>query len=279
MNFISDKINKESKNFYDYLYYTFDKNTNDIYINHKKVFGELNLFGYDKLEELECKYCEITGLKNIPLSVKKIDCTNNEIASLDVLPENLEILICVKNKITSLDNLPPNLKILACSNNMINNLDNLPNSLENLFCDSNNITSLDYLPNNLLILSCNFNNIKNLDNLPNNLIGLSCDNNNITNLDNLQPVACSKCNQGCSCCPNNLITLSCKNNNITSLDNIPISIENLACFGNNIKEFVFFTNKQKYLPKLKFISCSRFNNCEKIEKEFDKIIFTFTDKV
>jgi hypothetical protein len=33
------------------------------------------------------------------------------------------------------------------------------------------------------------------------------------------------------------------------------------------------------LTKLKYISCGRFNNCEKIEKEFDKIIFSFTDRV
>ena len=55
----------------------------------------------------------------------------------------------------------------------------------------------------------------------------------------------------------------------------PDSIEELICWKNNIKEFGFFNDKEKYQKKLCYINCDKFNNFETIEKNYNQIDFNF----
>ena len=126
----------------------FLSNVEEIYINNKKVIGDLDFLRFTKLKKIYCSNNQITSLINLPKTLVQIICINNNINKLDITKEH--------NK----------LSVLYCDNNNIQYFDNLPNSLYSLSCSSNNVTTLDMLPSNLKILLCKNNNFIKLDNLP-----------------------------------------------------------------------------------------------------------------
>ena len=77
----------------------------------------------------------------------------------------------------------------------------ISSTVEEINIQNKNITGILDLEKftNLKKLICNYNSITNFINLPETLNCIECQQNQITQLDNLQPVACTKCNQGCTC--------------------------------------------------------------------------------
>lgn len=137
-------------------------------ISRKRIYHDINLLDFIKLEKLDCSQNKIKNLDNIlPGSLIDLDCSSNLLTVLDNLPIQLRILNCHHNMIRTLDNLPSELFKLDCSFNEIINLDNLPNQLKYLFCNNNYIQSLNCLPILLKYLYCHNNepNIE-LENLP-----------------------------------------------------------------------------------------------------------------
>jgi Leucine-rich repeat (LRR) protein len=84
----------------------YDSNVTSINIT-SNIYGPLDFSRFIRLNKLNCKYCYITSLDNLPNSLIELNCSENEITSLDNLPNKLTELDCSSNKISSLDNLVP----------------------------------------------------------------------------------------------------------------------------------------------------------------------------
>ena len=232
---------------------SFSYDTKEIDLNDLRIYGELDLSEFTKLNKLICSNNQITKITGLSESIESIDCSNNllneftihvymthfdysknPIKTLTVL-ENL--LPPIPNSIMCLffgdkfnlhvENLPFGLKYLSFSRDFNQPVDNLQgsdykfHSISNLTFNywSNFNHPIDNLPStiNELYLSFNFN--QPLNNLPNSLIHLEFSQKSMFNqiLDNL---------------PNSLSKLVFNTDSVISfnqkLDNLPNSITHLT---------------------------------------------------
>jgi Leucine-rich repeat (LRR) protein len=72
---------------------------------------------YDNIVYIECIYCHLSKLPELPNSLLKLSCGNNQLTSLPELPKSLKELYCRYNKLTELPELPNTLQYLSCSKN------------------------------------------------------------------------------------------------------------------------------------------------------------------
>lgn len=87
---------------------------------------------------------QLTGMENIPKTVKIIDCQHNLLEELKGLPEGLEELRVAHNVISYIDfSTCTNLLKLYVSYNSLSTLSGLSESLVLLYCDHNNLLELD----------------------------------------------------------------------------------------------------------------------------------------
>ena len=191
-------------------------------ISGMDIRGTLDMFGFDRLEFLDCSVNRIDQIIGLPSCLKNLVCFGNRIviASNLTLPDSLVKLNCSANlSLQNLPDLPPGLKKLDCSDCPLRKLNSLPEGLVELNCDGCGINQLDNLPGSLEVLSCGYNNLTSLDNLAEGLEILLCHGNLITSLDSL---------------PSTLIKLDCNQCRITHLDNLPAGLKILYCSHNFI---------------------------------------------
>ncbi len=132
------------------------------------------------LRELDCNYCLLTCLPDLPHTLQKLDCSQNlYLAKLPVLPVALKYLKCSMCVLTELPELPDSLMDLDCSHNKITYLPvMLPTNMDTLNCSANKLTWLPELPNSLTELDCRNNNLTIFPGtIPPGLSWLDCRNN------------------------------------------------------------------------------------------------------
>ena len=144
--------------------FAYDKNTKILDISNKKIEGILCLNDFEKLEELNCSFNEITEIINLPYSLKYLNCSNNKIVNLYKLPNDMIGLNCKKNLLNELYypfNIKPNkypskLTHLTLGEEFNQPIDNLPNNIEILKLGKNFNQSIDKLPTSITYLNyCN----------------------------------------------------------------------------------------------------------------------------
>lgn len=130
------------------------------------------------LTELDCSYCGLTSLPDLPNTLKKLSCSYNELTSLpDILPPDLNNLSCDHNRLTHIPTvLPENLDYFNCSDNDLSRISIIPDKLTLLNCNNNKITELT-LNHNLVYLFCSDNLITSPIVINDKLKTLKCENN------------------------------------------------------------------------------------------------------
>lgn len=94
------------------------------------------------------------------------------------------ILFRENGQITGLDNIPKTVKIMDCQHNLLEELKNLPEALEELRVAHNVISYIDFSTcKNLLKLYLSYNSLSTLSGLSESLVLLYCDHNNLLELD------------------------------------------------------------------------------------------------
>lgn len=108
-------------------------------------FDEITILkDYNKIICIDCSFCEINELPELPKSLKTLICSHNNLSSLPKLPNTLTYLNCTNNNLSSLPELPNSLTHLDCFKNKLTHLPILPNNILQIRCHNNNLTSLPY---------------------------------------------------------------------------------------------------------------------------------------
>jgi Leucine-rich repeat (LRR) protein len=145
---------------------------------------ELNrLKYYTSLETLNCSFCDLNELLELPPTLVVLNCSNNNLTGLK-LPSSLRVLICNNNQLCRI-NMPAKLRVINCNSNFIREICELPSRLEVFDCGANFIKTFPPLPITLREFYCGNNLIDHLPPLPDSLETLDCSRNRITNRLNL----------------------------------------------------------------------------------------------
>lgn len=207
------------------------KSLKKIQIGNSKL-TDLNLSGFECLEEVDLSFDELTGVKvsDCP-NLEKLSCyVNDKLSTLEInnCPK-LSDLNCGKCSLTSLDlSGCPNLTILYCENNKLTSLDlSKTQELSFVNCSENEISALDLSAcTKLTGLHCGENKLSALDvSCCPDLDSIECIGNELTGLkigtnENLTLILCYNnklSDLDVSGCPN-LERLLCGDNNLNSLD-------------------------------------------------------------
>lgn len=172
---------------------------------------------FDSLDTLKCSSNLLTGLPNLPATMRELYCDSNQIITLPALPAGLIKLSCYANHLSTLPPLPTTLKYVRCHRNQLTSLPTLPNTLLSLEANENQLTALPSLPPNLFNLHFDLNLVSTVPALPAALVSLYSGDNPINSLPAL---------------PTKLSFLVCNNNLLTSLPALPDSLRNLFCSNN-----------------------------------------------
>jgi len=92
---------------------------------------------YDNINLIDCSFCNLSSLPELPNSLQELNCYHNELTVLPQLPNGLQKINCGYNKLTVLPQLPNSLQYLWCSYNKLSILPELPNSLKEFYCYNN----------------------------------------------------------------------------------------------------------------------------------------------
>lgn len=140
--------------------------------------------GFQSVDTIELGEGEITSIKNLPVSLKKLVCSNNMLTTLE-LPRDLEILECDYNYLTRMDmKSSQKIKVLHLSNNKLIELENLPRDLVELYLGNNHLKTLNVMVcNSLRILHVNENPMLILENVPKTIVELQSENSPFVNID------------------------------------------------------------------------------------------------
>lgn len=145
---------------------------------------ELNrLKYYTTLETLNCSFCDLNELPELPSTLVVLDCSNNNLINLKV-PMGLQVLICNNNQLCRI-NMPPKLRVINCNSNFMRQFCEFPSRLEVLDCGANFIKVFPPLPITLREFYCGNNLIDHMPELPDSVEILDCSRNRITTRLNL----------------------------------------------------------------------------------------------
>jgi len=147
-------------------------------------FSYLGERGFNSIETIELGEGEITVLRNLPDSLKKLVCSHNLLTNLEI-PRDLEILECDANYLFRLDTKSSQrIKVLHLSNNKLVELENPPRDLEELYLNNNHLKSLDLEEcTSLRILHVNENPMLLLEKVPDSVVELLSENSPFVNID------------------------------------------------------------------------------------------------
>jgi hypothetical protein len=154
-------------------------------------FSYLGERGFKSVETIELGEGEITSIKNLPDSLKKLVCSHNILTTLEI-PRDLEILECDYNYVSRLDTKSSQkIKVLHLSNNKLVELENPPRDLEELYLDNNHLKSLNLEEcQSLRILHVSENPMLLLEKVPESILELKSENSPFVNIDiSREPVA------------------------------------------------------------------------------------------
>jgi hypothetical protein len=147
-------------------------------------FSYLGERGFNSVDTIELGEGEITSIKNLPDSLKKLVCSHNMLTTLEI-PRDLEILECNYNYLTRMDmKSSQKIKVLHLSNNKLVELENLPRDLEELYLDNNHLKTLNVMGcESLRILHVSENPMLILENIPESMVELQSENSPFVNID------------------------------------------------------------------------------------------------
>lgn len=147
-------------------------------------FSYLGERGFKSVETIELGEGEITSIKNLPDSLKKLVCSRNMLTTLEI-PRDLEILECDYNYVSRLDTKSSQkIKVLHLSNNKLVELENPPRDLEELYLDNNLLKGLNLMGcESLRILHVSENPMLLLEKVPESILELKSENSPFVNID------------------------------------------------------------------------------------------------
>lgn len=147
-------------------------------------FSYLGERGFNSVDTIELGEGEITSIKNLPDSLKKLVCSHNMLTTLEI-PRDLETLECDYNYLTRMDmKSSQKIKVLHLSNNKLVELENLPRDLEELYLDNNHLKTLNVMGcESLRILHVSENPMLILENIPESVVELQSENSPFVNID------------------------------------------------------------------------------------------------
>jgi hypothetical protein len=147
-------------------------------------FSYLGERGFKSIETIELREGEITSIKNLPDSLKKLVCSHNLLTTLEI-PRDLEILECENNYLYRLDTKSSQkIKVLHLSNNKLVELEHPSRDLEELYLNNNQLKSLELMEcHRLRILHVSENTMLLLEKVPESVVELKSENSPFVNID------------------------------------------------------------------------------------------------
>lgn len=168
---------------------TMDKSTTELIIQ-ESLHGDLDLsylgeHGFIHIRAIEFAEGEITGIKNIPESVKKLVCCKNLLSSIENLPSQVEEIDLEYNYLSRFDGSGLDHLITLClSNNKLVEIEHLPKVLEELYMDNNEVKFIDLMDTiKLRVLHASNNPMLVLEHVPESLVDLKCENSPFVTVD------------------------------------------------------------------------------------------------
>ena len=168
---------------------TMEKSTAELIIQ-ETLHGDLDLSylgerGFIHIRTIEFAEGEITGIKNIPESVKKLVCCKNLLSSIENLPSQVEELDLDHNYLSRFDGAGlAHLRTLCLSNNKLVEIENLPKDIEELYIDNNQVKFIDFIDTvKLRVLHASNNPMLVLEHVPESLVDLKCENSPFVTVD------------------------------------------------------------------------------------------------
>ena len=145
------------------------------------LHGDLDLSileRFSNIQSLSFGPGEITAIKNIPKSVKKLQCSQNMLIGFENLPDELQELICDRNFIETLRFANHSkLTVLRAEDNKLTELKDLPKGLVEVYVENNQIKTIDFAgATSMRLLHANNNPIDFISNVPETLIDVQTSN-------------------------------------------------------------------------------------------------------
>ena len=172
--------NNSAQNYFESIIENLSDSIPELTVN-EPLHGDLDLSileRFSNIHTISFGQGELTSIKNIPKSVKKLQCSQNMLIGFENIPDELEELICDKNFIEELRFANHSkLNILHAEDNKLTELKDLPKGLVEIYVDNNQIKLINFAGSTAVkVLHANNNPIDYISNVPPTLIDVQTSN-------------------------------------------------------------------------------------------------------
>jgi hypothetical protein len=172
--------NNSAQNYFESIIENLSDSIPELTVN-EPLHGDLDLSileRFSNIHTISFGPGELTSIKNIPKSVKKLQCSQNMLIGFENIPDELEELVCDKNFIEELRFANHSkLTILHAEDNKLTELKDLPKGLVEVYVDNNQIKLINFAGSTAVkVLHANNNPIDYISNVPLTLIDVQTSN-------------------------------------------------------------------------------------------------------
>ena len=172
--------NNSAQNYFESIIENLSDSIPELTVN-EPLHGDLDLSileRFSNIQTISFGHGELTSIKNIPKSVKKLQCSQNMLIGFENIPDELEELVCDKNFIDELRfSNHSKLTILHAEDNKLTELKDLPKGLVEIYVENNQIKLINFAGSTTVkVLHANNNPIDYISNVPPTLIDVQTSN-------------------------------------------------------------------------------------------------------